>query len=661
MLSGALVSGIAATTGIAGNGGITPVVLLLLLASALLVIRPVYRLSGIRLDTDRGRGTIIAAVFGANLVATLFFFPPEEFVNREPVLTLDHALHYQQVVRAKDVFGETRRLHTYDPYFMAGYPGGTVFDIDSKGVELWCALSGPVGTPRAFKIFIMIGYLLFPLSIYAGSRKLGFDFREAVLSTLILMACWHWGRPYISEFRYAGMFSCLTISHVSLYLAGSFRAFLRDGKAPAFWIAGPLAFLVHPTPAVLLPVPFLTLFLLARKKVPSGRAHTGWELKLLARLVAWCLLVLAVNAIWLIPFFRYLDVKTPSETFFQIHGLSGLAGLLLRPGMLPALMLFALAAAGTVCLIRNGRSPDAAAPSLGSLFLIVIAIFGIYIPLFDQMEPGRFLVPALIFMAPLSGPGLIAMMRGAGGMLSSRGARAALVTLLLVCSPVFSLLASRAYYRHALSTEIPAEAEQMIEALKLHTDPPGRLMIEDGPAWDFGEIFLPAVIPMHTGVEQIGGPYPWAFIKHNFTNFHMCRAMGEDLTEMGWEKLKRYLELYDVRWILTTTPECTGYVTENIGSDPLWASEHFTLWETGIVSLGDRGISIKSDYGSIEVYLPVDDAGNVPERVLLPYHWDRGLTAEPPAEISGEQRMSDPVPFLVLEPNGVRTILIEYR
>jgi hypothetical protein len=47
--------------------------------------------------------------------------------------------------------------------------------------------------------------------------------------------------------------------------------------------------------------------------------------------------------------------------------------------------------------------------------------------------------------------------------------------------------------------------------------------------------------------------------------------------------------------------------------------------------------------------------------VLLPYHWDRGLHVEPPVMMSKEQRMDDPVPFIVLEPNGVSEILIEFR
>lgn len=610
---------------------------------------------------------ILAVIFGAHLVATLFSFPPEDIVNSRPVLSLDHSLHYQQVVRAKEVFKESYRLHTYDPFFMAGYPGGTVFDIDSKGVELWCAFLGFVGTPRAYKMFILIGYLLLPFAIYAGSRRLGFSFEESILSILVLMAFWHWGRPYVGEFRFAGMFACLTVSHISVYVAGLFRSFLRNGRTWAFWIVGPVAFLIHPTAAVLLPIPFLTLFLIERRAVTVGETHGRWELKLLARLVAWCLLVLAVNAIWLAPFFRYLDIKVASETFFQVDGIRGMLGILVKPGNLPALLLVTLSIVGLVHLLRSNRSGDAAGLAAGSGFLLFIAAFGIYIPIFDQMEPGRFLMPALIFMSPLAGAGLMMLFDEAGKVVASnsrfRAAGTAALIVLLLSSPVFALLSSRAFYRHTLSTTKPPEVKELIRALEKYTDPSGRLMIEDGPAWNYGDSFIPAIIPQITGVEQIGGPYPWAFIKHNFTNFHMCSAMEKSLPEMGLDTFWRYVNLYNIQWVLTSTPECREYFDGILEQDPLWSSRHFSLWEVEPVggSMEERGIMIRSSYGRIEVTLTEDEEGRLPGRVLLPYHWDRGLHVDPPALLSSEQRMDDPIPFIILEPNGASDILIEFR
>ena len=587
--------------------------------------------------------------------------------SSRPVITLDHALHYQQAVRATEVFGDSHRLYAYDPYFMSGYPGGTVFDIDSKGVELWCVLMRPAGTARAYKIFILTGYLLLPLTVYAGSRRLGFGFNESVLSLLVLLAFWHWGRPCVGEFRFAGMFSYLTVSHLSVYIIGLFRSFLRGRRALPLWIAGPMAFFVHPTAAVLLPVPFLALFLYERRQVKAGEIHRRWEIRALAGLFSWCLLVIAVNSVWLVPLFRYLDIKVASETFFQIEGLAGIFRLLFRPGNAPAILLAALAVTGTVHLLRRGRTGDAAAPLAGSLFLLAVSAFGIYMPILDQMEPGRFLAPAFIFMSPLAGTGLMIVLRSAGRfVLSKRLARPALVAVLIslvVTLPVFALMSSRAWYRHTLSTTMTTEVREMIAELTALTDPSGRIMVEDGPAWNYGDSFVPAIIPMFTGVEQVGGPYPWAFIRHNFTNFHMCSAMGKTLPEMGVAELRRYMMLYNIRWVLTSTEGCREFFRASAGFDLLWSSRHFSLWgvEPDGGSPEERGITITASYDCIRIMLEPGAEGKLPERVLLPYHWDPGLHVAPPAMISKEFQMEDPVPFIILEPNGQNDMAIKFR
>jgi hypothetical protein len=228
ILSGLLA--LSATARGLGTDGIAPSSVTLLSLAAVLALRPIIRIASARGSGRVGRRTLLAAVFSAHMVATLFFFPPEDILNSRPVITLDHALHYQQAERARDVFRKSLRLHAYDPYFMAGYPGGTVFDIDSKGMELWCSLMPLLGTARAYKLFILIAYMLLVPLAYSGCRRLGYSYEESLMSVLLLLAFWHWGRPYAGEFRYAGMFSYLAVSLLSLYITGLARPFLRGER-----------------------------------------------------------------------------------------------------------------------------------------------------------------------------------------------------------------------------------------------------------------------------------------------------------------------------------------------------------------------------------------------------------------------------------------------
>ena len=667
LLAGAAVLGIGATLRSFGIHGVTLPAAGLTAGAALVALGPLIRLfRGGTLPEDRAK-SIIAVIVVCHLVGTLFFFPPEDVLNDRPVLTLDHAVHFYEVERAKEVFWDSFRLHMYDPYFMAGYPGGTVFDIDTKGVELWCSLLRFVDTARSYKLFILLAYLLAVCTVYAGCRRLRYGSEEAICAVLLFLAYWHWGRPYAGDFRFAGMFAYLFVCHLSLYLVGLFRSVLDGESSKRFYLLGPLAFFIHPTAAVLLPVPFLALFLIGRRRVAPGAARRRWEMGRFIRIVVWCIAVVAVNAVWVIPFLRYLSIKIPSETFFQIEGARGLAAVLIKPANLPALAMIVLSAVGFAHMARQGRLAEAIAPGAASVFLLFLAGFGIYIPLFDQMEPGRFLVPALIFMAPLAGAGLVMLMARSGTIFHRAHVphplKAVVMIVLLLCSPVFALVASRAYYRHTLSTTFTAEVAGVLDALKRHTDASGRLMIEDGPAWAYGDSHLPSIIPLYTGVEQIGGPYAFMFIRHGFTTFQTDRTMGMPLERMGPERLREYIDLYNVHWILTATPECGAYVERLSYVRALWSSKQFRLWEvpTGSTFASEPGVTVQASVDLIRVTITDGAAQPPPERMLLKYHWDRGLEVTAPARISKALRLDDPVPLILLEPNGARDIRITFH
>ena len=666
LLGTAAVVGILATSRRFGIHGVTLPAAALLGWAALLALGPLIRLLGGGAPLEGHRTAIIAVILGCHLVGTLFFFPPEDMLNNRPVLTLDHAVHFYEAERAKRVFPHALRLSTYDPYFMAGYPGGTVFEIDSNGTELWCALLRFIDTARSYKLFIVLAYLLIAVSIYAGCRRLGYGFEEAVLAVLVFLAYWHWGRPYAGDFRFAGMFAYLFVCHVSFYLAGVFRSFLDGERVRRFYALGPLAFFIHPTAAVLLPVPFIALFATARWRGAAGEVRRMETRRLLIRLGVWCALVIAVNAIWLVPFFRYLDIKIPSESFFQIDGLRGLAKVMIKPGNAPALLLMALAAFGFFHLARTRRLAEAVPPAATSVFLLFIAGFGIYLPLFDQMEPGRFLVPSFLFMAPLAGAGLASLAARSAALFraprSEHALRAAVMIVLLLCSPGFALFASRAHYGHTLSTTMSSELGEAVDALRQHIGVSGRLMVEDGPAWVYGDSHFPSVIPLYTGVEQIGGPYAFAFIKHNFATFQTGRTMGTPLKEMKPERLHEYIDLYNVHWILTATPECAAYVEALDYVRPLWSSRHFALWEvvTESTFASEQGVTVQASYDLLHVTVP-PGAVEPSKGILLKYHWDRGLSVAPPARIEKATRLDDPVPLILLEPNGATDIRIRFR
>ena len=610
---------------------------------------------------------LLAVLFAVHVLATLFFFPPADVVNDRPVITLDHAFHYYQARRANEVFFETGRLHAYDPHFMAGFPSG-LFDIDVKMLEIVCAPFPAAQVARVMKFFILGCYLSMVFTVYAGSRCLRLTEKEAILSVALLLVYWHWGRPLGSHFRYAGMFDFVCVSHFSILVAGLFQRFLENSRAVWWLILGPVAYFIHPTAVVILAVPYACLLLCDHREI---------TLRKFLLFVVWCVIVIVVNSIWIVPLFEYAQVKTATKAFFQTSGVLALVRVLFKPGCLPALGLIALALPGALRLAKGGRVPTAVTVSAAFLFLLSISAYGVYIPGLRDLEPGRFLFAALIFAGPLAGVGAgLALDRW--GRWSSRapGLRpieTAAMIVLLVSPVVLSFFSARTGYKHRLTTTHAPEVRELIEEIGRRVDPSGRLMIEDGPAALYGESHVPGLLPLYTGVQQIGGPYPFTFLQHHFATFQKDLTMGKPLGEITAAEFRTYLEVYNVRWIVAASPEAKEFVasvasdttgvpvawSEN-GAAPLeavWKSRRYTLWDVNrppsFTTGGARRVSASFD--KIQV-----DTGEEWDPFVLLFHWDKGLKVRPPARISPVYVLDDPVPFIRVEPNGANSVLIEY-
>ncbi|UCH83143.1 MAG: hypothetical protein JSW50_11835 [Candidatus Latescibacterota bacterium] len=607
---------------------------------------------------------ILAAIVVVHVIATLFFFPPQEIFNTRPIITLDHAFHYYQVRRAGEIFWDTGRLHAYDPYFMAGFPSA-IFDLDVKAAELFCSPFRGEASAVAFKVFILLCYLTIVPTVYKGCRYLGWSEREALFAVLLTLVFWHWGRPYASHFRYAGMFNFILVSHLAILVIGLFRQFLFDKNTVWFFVFGTLVFFVHPTAAVLLVVPLSVLIVLKRRRLTFGRTTL---------LFLWCVCVLMLNAVWVVPFFEYVGIKTASNAYFQTAGLTGLRCELLRPGCLPALALLALLVPGVLWSRRRRDRSGCAAMIAGVAFLFVLTAYGVRIPGFKQLEPGRFLLPAIFFATPIAGCGLAGLVALLGRRVAPRVFDAAAIGGLLLAAVCFSYLSARTAYNHRLFTTPSADVQELLDAVMANVDRTARVMVEDGPAALYDEAHLPGIIPALTGVEQIGGPYPFTFIAHHFATFERAKTMGRPLSSLTPTQFIAYLDLYNVGWVVTATPEGNEFVSrlrstrwatpgqapspEDGGfADIIWSSRRYTLWRLNrprrfTDNPGDR---VRASYNRIEIELDT-----IPEQFLLRYHWDDRLTVTPPATVNKVYHLDDPVPFILVEPNGASSIAIKY-
>jgi hypothetical protein len=601
----------------------------------------------------RNRRRFLFAVFVVHVLATLYFFPLSDLLNNRPVVTLDHSFHYYQAYRAREVFWESFRLDRYDPYFMAGYPGGTIFDLDMKGAESFCAIFPLVGVARSLKWFILCGYLSMIPALYWGSRMHGFRIGESMLGLLVFLAFWHWGRPYAGDFRYAGMFAFVFAAHLCFLVVGLLRQAARRRLIKTFIGLGAVAFLIHPTAAVMLPVPFA---------VSIGIDRRLWGFRRWLLLIGWCAAVVIVNMMWLKPFFAYVGLKTTTELYYQIQGWGGLARVLFKPTCAIALGMIALSVVGIVRLTRERRLSIGLPSLAGALFLFVIAGWGVYVPGIDQLEPGRFLLSAFIFLTPLAGAGICALFDSVlsvahGDALRRRLRAAAVVSLVLISLPL-SLLESKSFYHHTITTSLRPDVASLVGHVSAHVQPPGRLMVEDCDAIHYGDVHLPALLPLETGVEQIGGPYPHTFLLYYFTSFRWEETFGRPMDRWDRESLWQYLQLYDVRWILTATDRSGRFMTGLLGRPPDWSQPPYAMWDIEprpAPAPDGEAPSVDAHINRLVVRGEAESEG-----YFIQYHWVPGLAALGNAHIKPIHQLDDPVPFIYVQPNGDHVVTITY-
>jgi hypothetical protein len=599
---------------------------------------------------ESNRRRFVLAIFGLHLAATLYVFPPGAIFDRRPFVTVDHAVHYAQCVRAKSVFWRSLKMSSYSPYFMAGYPAGTVFDVDMKGAELFCTVL-PFPTALTLKAFILGAYLSIVFTLLAGARLLGFRLEESAVGVLVFLVYWHWGRPYAGAFRFVGMFSFVFASHLCLLLTGLLRRFLLGTNRRTFFVLAPLTFLVHISALVIAAAPLVTVLLTDRLRLRRRNVEV---------LLMCALLVLFVNVLWLKPVIDFLPEKTPTKVYYQTHGMVALLELLARPSAVLGLALLALAVLGSWRLAREGRLRVGAPCVAGTLFLLLCASYGVYVPGLDQMEPGRFLLSALVFAAPLAGAGAAwlldaALAPGVGPAASARRVRmraAAIVALALASLPL-ALVEAKAYYRHTVRVSFSAGVDALRAAIDAHVAPGARLMIEDASAETYGGTHLPALLPLHTGVEQIGGPYPHTPLRHYRTSFTSDAILGTPLA--GWkpEELRARLSFLRVRWIVTATPATTAVIASLHGVTRVWEHSEYSLWE--LPDAGPWEPRVVSAFNRLDVDFSASSKG-----VVIPYHWVHGLKATAPADIVPVLRYDDPVPYIYVRPRGLSHVVIAY-
>ncbi len=565
--------------------------------------------------------------------------------HNPPIHFTDYATHYAGVVAANH-FLSNGQLWGYDPFFHAGFPGGTLFDVDNKAVEVasWTLYRLGIPLPHAFNTVVLSIMALAPFSVYLAARTMGLAPRVAGLAQLTALAVWY-GDPTVRWMWQGGVISFAAAALGSLAVAAAFGRWAEQrGKtteSQLLWFGlGPLLFWLHPWAFFMLAVPIGGYLL-------TSWPRWTWRARL--TVLVWVGWVLLLNWPWLSVLLRFLNTKTPSN-----HYLQGGLPQLLNDVRTPHVAFFRLAvlglAAGGLWIGWRDRQPRWLPVSISVVAWLALAYAGVYVGGGD-LQPYRFVLPALA-LAALPAAELIARV---GGQSPRR---------VLVLLAVLGLAAGLALYRgrpqHRLLSDGtpgdylsgPQPAEKMVCKTLSQLDlQSGRVLTNDTR--------LGALLPACSGAQVIGGPFFQVWTIYGYVNAtlgddHVDRVLDRPINQLSPAELAAIFEQYNVRWVVANAliaPE--GYTLANWGRDHPGLLEPLAVYGPFVVYAVQQPASwffqgtgqVMAKYNRIEVR----DAS--PGGILLKYHWIESLRSEPRLPLRPVYVGHDPVPFIAVD-NG---------
>lgn len=244
--------------------------------------------------------------------AFVCFARPWLLFGRDPVCSIDYALHIYQVDRAMKAFRGWHQLWAWDPQSLAGQIPGVHEDLTSKGTELWVIALSSLGVSSgfAFNLVIALTHLSVPFIAYAAARLFRLDRVERAVATLLWVVLW-WFDSFFHWAWWVGMISwALASCLIVLVVALLYRATEDHDRRCYAALIGvlPVLALVHPFAGLTLAVPCAVAY------GRVARRLARWEHLLLA-LAA--LVALSTAAIWIRPALAFKHYLGDVDTFFR--------------------------------------------------------------------------------------------------------------------------------------------------------------------------------------------------------------------------------------------------------------------------------------------------------------------------------------------------------
>ncbi len=586
------------------------------------------------------------------LLTVMVFDSPREILSADPILNVDWSSQYYWSHAARSFFERSNRIWGYDPFYMAGYPLSFVFN-SSLPVQWFSVMLEDIPLGRVIKLFYLLTFLSAPMLLMWSLRNFGLSPLAALGATGLGLAQFWLAEPAI--FGIWGMLSgSLILVYFMLPLSLIFRWLTRgDNRSISlFLIAASLALLIHKTSVVLFVFPALIFVALFSERLKRRE----WGMLIMVAIFA-----LLVNLNWLFPFIHFLPLKIedPMTTYYQNTDPFRILGDLMPKDAFFAIplcrdIILGFAIYGMRHIKRTGQNADLFLPILTTLiFFTPLVYFGSFFDLLRHLQPYRYVSAIFFLLLPAAGIGLAAAYNEISRKFLPANAKVAVVGLTLVMlflqfMPNYRLLAVVA----PLTSKMSPEVRELYQWIEHNTDRTARIMIEDKTAWQdkdntYGGARFVGILPALLPRECVGGPLPNAFIKHHYASFHDGRFLNRPLKSFTDQDLKTAYELYNIKWVIAWSEESKQRLANDPALEYKTGFEYLEVYEVQRdpdFFMQGQG-TVKADYDIIELSNIKPESG----RVVIKYHYVKGLKSKPVTEIVPVEVDGDPVGFIGIE------------
>jgi hypothetical protein len=595
-------------------------------------------------------------------LAFLFYFMPTDRMTGEVAMSGfgDYATHINQAALFSEGLVEWGETWVYDPFLIAGYPAGTLFDIDNKAWQLWVHMGRYLGwnLVQGFNWYILMAHLLVPAVMAFVARCFDLRYSAVLIAVGFGVGMW-WFDSFVHWCWWAGMLAFTFAGYCFLI---PLACFYRWSKRPTSWpwaIATALTLgvlhLMHPFAFFACVVPMLVLFARSWKRLTKLQR---------GKVFGMAGVVLLMNGWWLINALSHWHYLVDSSHYGQssIKFLLGdIASLMLQPettGMVGTRAGFRMLAwgLGVLGLWRWYKAGDERGYMLGAgwCFGFFLTYCGGYIFLTAQIQPFRFVMPVSYLAALPASVFLLDALRElreeGKGKLAPRmaGVFAFLATMLLIRDvnyfmsralpdPVPNFDGINSHMYGVEGYPIPAAYDYaqfappvpVIDYVRKHDDGQSRWLVDVS--------FLGEELAWSTRAQIMGG-FVLRNVKHSWANYF--RRYPQGITRP--EELRKYMETFGIGWVMVGHLDHYLNRVENPELELFATIAHIRIYkpkfEARLVTGGDpnKPPHVEAKVNQIKI------TGSDPNAdLLVRYHWLEKLICKPDCRI--ERAPSDPV------------------